>query len=349
MIEVKHLTKRYGGNTAVSDLSFSIEKGQIYGFLGPNGAGKSTTMNIMTGCLAASSGEVLIGGYDIFEQADKAKRLIGYLPEQPPLYLDRTPREYLTFVGRAKGIPEAELPEKIGRVMEATRITDVADRLIKNLSKGYKQRVGIAQAILGDPEIIILDEPTVGLDPKQIIEIREMIKSLGREHTVILSSHILSEVQAICETILIISKGRLVACDTPENLEKRFAGRTGIDMTAEAPEEKVRAILAALPYEVEAEIKPEDGGKCAVKLETAVPDADDVCRSLFFAFADAGCPILRMAAERASLEDIFIELTNGEPESSAGAERPDEEDSPAADEAPAAEPGISETQEAEKQ
>ncbi len=194
MIEVSHLTKRYGGHTAVSNLSFTIEKGQIYGFLGPNGAGKSTTMNIMTGCLAASEGEVRIDGHDIFEEPQQAKRLIGYLPEQPPLYLDRAPREYLTFVGRAKGIKDKALPEQIGRVMEVTQITDVADRLIKHLSKGYRQRVGIAQALLGDPEVVILDEPTVGLDPKQIIEIRSLIQSLGQKHTVILSSHILSKV-----------------------------------------------------------------------------------------------------------------------------------------------------------
>ena len=195
MIEVKHLTKRYGSHTAVSDLSFTVEKGQIYGFLGPNGAGKSTTMNIMTGCLAATSGEVVIGGYDIFQDAAQAKRLIGYLPEQPPLYLDRTPKEYLRFVARAKGIPEKSVPAELNRVMTVTGTLDVADRLMKNLSKGYRQRVGIAQAVLGDPEVIILDEPTVGLDPRQITEIRELIRQLGKEHTVILSSHILSEVQ----------------------------------------------------------------------------------------------------------------------------------------------------------
>ena len=234
MIEVSHLTKRYGGHTAVSNLSFTIEKGQIYGFLGPNGAGKSTTMNIMTGCLAASEGEVRIDGHDIFEEPQQAKRLIGYLPEQPPLYLDRTPREYLTFVGRAKGIKDKALPEQISRVMEVTQITDVADRLIKHLSKGYRQRVGIAQALLGDPEVVILDEPTVGLDPKQIIEIRSLIQSLGQKHTVILSSHILSEVQAVCQTILIISKGHLVACDTPENLERLFSGSAAVDLTVEA-------------------------------------------------------------------------------------------------------------------
>lgn len=235
MIEVKNLTKRYGSHTAVSNLSFHIETGQIYGFLGPNGAGKSTTMNIMTGCLAATEGEVTVGGYDIFEDAAQAKRRIGYLPERPPLYLDRTPLEYLAFVGQAKGLTGSALEEQMRRVMAVTEIESVSHRLIKNLSKGYQQRVGIAQALLGDPEVVILDEPTVGLDPKQIMEIRALIQSLGKDHTVILSSHILSEVQAVCQTILILSKGRLVACDTPENLEKRFAGTTTVELTAEAP------------------------------------------------------------------------------------------------------------------
>ena len=310
MIEVSHLTKRYGGHTAVSDLSFTIEKGQIYGFLGPNGAGKSTTMNIMTGCLAASEGEVRIDGHDIFEEPQQAKRLIGYLPEKPPLYLDRTPREYLTFVGRAKGIKDKALPEQIGRVMEVTQITDVADRLIKHLSKGYRQRVGIAQALLGDPEVVILDEPTVGLDPKQIIEIRSLIQSLGQKHTVILSSHILSEVQAVCQTILIISKGHLVACDTPENLERLFSGSAAVDLTVEAGEAQTREILAPLDHIRSVDVRPEGADRCQVTLET---DGDEgVCRAVFFAFSRAGRAILRMTDAKASLEDIFIELTSGE-------------------------------------
>ena len=310
MIEVSHLTKRYGGHTAVSNLSFTIEKGQIYGFLGPNGAGKSTTMNIMTGCLAASEGEVRIDGHDIFEEPQQAKRLIGYLPEQPPLYLDRTPREYLTFVGRAKGIKDKALPEQIGRVMEVTQITDVADRLIKHISKGYRQRVGIDQALLGDPEVVILDEPTVGLDPKQIIEIRSLIQSLGQKHTVILSSHILSEVQAVCQTILIISKGHLVACDTPENLERLFSGSAAVDLTVEAGEAQTREILAPLDHIRSVDVRPEGADRCQVTLET---DGDEgVCRAVFFAFSRAGRAILRMTDAKASLEDIFIELTSGE-------------------------------------
>ena len=329
MIEVSHLTKRYGGHTAVSDLSFTIEKGQIYGFLGPNGAGKSTTMNIMTGCLAASEGEVRIDGHDIFEEPQQAKRLIGYLPEQPPLYLDRTPREYLTFVGRAKGIKDKTLPEQIGRVMEVTQITDVADRLIKHLSKGYRQRVGIAQALLGDPEVVILDEPTVGLDPKQTIEIRSLIQSLGQKHTVILSSHILSEVQAVCQTILIISKGHLVACDTPENLERLFSGSAAVDLTVEAGEAQTREILAPLDHIRSVDVRPEGADRCQVTLET---DGDEgVCRAVFFAFSRAGRAILRMTDAKASLEDIFIELTSGEA-ADAPAEAGNEDDGEEVDE-----------------
>ena len=316
MIEVSHLTKRYGNHLAVSDLSFSIEKGVVYGFLGPNGAGKSTTMNIMTGCLAATSGEIKIGGYDIFEEGDKAKKLIGYLPEQPPLYLDRTPKEYLSFVARAKHIPEQVIKEKIEQVMEITQILDVKDRLIKHLSKGYKQRVGIAQAILGDPEVIILDEPTVGLDPIQIIEIRDLIKKLGENHTVILSSHILSEVQAVCEKIMIISHGKLVASDTPENLERLFAGQTTVEITTEAGPNEITEILADLPYITDIQIADTSGIYCKAALETNpeyqggdISDEYSICRDIFFAFSKAGKAILQMNMAKVSLEDIFIELT----------------------------------------
>ncbi|MBQ6900593.1 MAG: ABC transporter ATP-binding protein [Firmicutes bacterium] len=222
MINVKNLTKNYGNHKAIDDLSFTIEKGNVYGFLGPNGAGKSTTMNIITGCLAASSGQVNIGGFDIFEDAMKAKKLIGYLPEIPPLYPDMKVIDYLKFIAEVKGVAKSGMMEELFDVMEKTQTTDVAGRVIKNLSKGYRQRVGIAQALIGDPEIIILDEPTVGLDPKQIIEIRDLIRELGKEHTVILSSHILSEISAVCNHILIISDGKLVADDTAENLEKTY-------------------------------------------------------------------------------------------------------------------------------
>ena len=311
MIEVQHLTKNYGRHTAVSDLSFTVEKGQIYGFLGPNGAGKTTTMSIMTGCLAATSGQVKIDGHDIFEEAMEAKKRIGYLPEQPPLYLDRTPREYLTFVGRAKGVPAADLNAQIQRIMGVTQIEDVKDRLIRNLSKGYRQRVGIAQALMGSPEVIILDEPTVGLDPRQIIEIRELIAELGKDHTVILSSHILSEVQAICHTILIIAKGKLVACDTPQNLERLFAGTASVLLTADAAQAETLAIVrkaggAAL------ETVAADAGRTTVKIEAAEPEA--LCRSLFFAFAQEKKAITQLTTAKASLEDIFIELTEAKPQ-----------------------------------
>ena len=298
MIEVSHLTKRYGTHTAIADLSFHIEKGQIYGLLGPNGAGKSTTMNIMTGCLSASSGSVTVGGHDIFEEAGPAKRLLGYLPERPPLYLDRTPWENLSFVGQAKGVAKEDLEGQIHHVMEVTRIADVSQRLIKNLSKGYQQRVGIAQALLGDPEVVILDEPTVGLDPKQIIEIRSLIRDLGHDHTVILSSHILSEVQAVCQTILILSHGKLVACDTPAGLEKRFAGGAAVELVAEAGAEEVCRILTPLDHILNLDVHPREDGACAVTLETDQPP-EDLCRALFFAFSSAQRPLLHMAATRA--------------------------------------------------
>ena len=226
MIEVKHLCRKYGEHRAVDDLSFTIENGYVYGFLGPNGAGKSTTMNMITGCLAATSGQVLIDGYDIFEDAQEVKKRIGYLPEIPPLYQDMTVREFLNFVAKAKGVPKQALDEQLFSVVSLAGLEEVEERLIKNLSKGYKQRVGIAQALLANPEIIILDEPTVGLDPKQIIEVRDLIRELGKDHTVILSSHILSEVRSVCDRILIISKGKLVANDTPENLEKLYAPKS---------------------------------------------------------------------------------------------------------------------------
>ncbi len=308
MIEVEHLSKQYGSHWAVKDLSFTIEEGGIVGFLGPNGAGKSTTMNMMTGCLAASSGTVRIGGAEIFEEPEKAKRQIGYLPEIPPLYLDRTPEEYLRFVAEAKGIPTNMRKSELDRVMQVTDITGVKDRLCKNLSKGYKQRVGIAQALLGNPPIIILDEPTVGLDPRQIIEIRDLIRELGRSHTVILSSHILSEVQAVCQKILIINKGELVASDTPENLEKLFAGATLVHLSAEATEAKLRQVIAGCSDAQKLKFTV-NGTDCGCEMESKSGDGRALCASLFRAFAAAGIPLLELGSTRASLEDIFIELT----------------------------------------
>lgn len=310
MIEVRHLTKRYGSHAAVSDLSFTIDKGVIYGFLGPNGAGKSTTMNIITGCLGATEGEVLVGGHSISEEPMKAKQLIGYLPEQPPLYMDMTAEEYLLFVARAKGIPHKEMQAQLETVMEKTRITDVQHRLIRNLSKGYKQRVGIAQALLGNPEIIILDEPTVGLDPAQIIEIRELIRELGKEHTIVLSSHILSEVQAVCDSIMIISKGKLVASDTPENLTTLFAGTTTLKMEVKASEEKTRKLLEKI--ESIEDMTFSQGEEETVCVEIKTQGDQDIREDVFNAFAQAGKPILEMARVKASLEDVFLELTQGD-------------------------------------
>ena len=240
MIEVKNLTKRYGSHLAVDDLSFTVEKGQIYGFLGPNGAGKSTTMNIMTGYLGATKGTVLINGHDILKEPQEARKCIGYLPEQPPLYMEMTVSEYLKFAAELKKIPRSERETQIDKVVRMARLRDVMDRMIQNLSKGFRQRVGLAQAILGFPEIIILDEPTVGLDPKQIIEIRELIRKLAKEHTVILSSHILAEVREVCDHILIISNGKLAACDTPENLENLMSGSGRVEIEAKGSVNEVK-------------------------------------------------------------------------------------------------------------
>ncbi len=309
MIQVEHLTKYYGDHLAVSDLSFEIGEGHVYGFLGPNGAGKSTTMNIMTGCLSATEGRVLIDGHDIFEEPNAAKKLIGYLPEQPPLYLNETPAEYLRFVGEAKGLRGAALTEQIGAVMEQTGIREVRNRRISALSKGYRQRVGIAQALLGDPRVIILDEPTVGLDPIQILEIRDLIRDLGRTHTVVFSSHILSEVQTICDEILIIAHGKLVAFDRPEDLEKRLLSPSEIDLTAEAAPERVREILAQVEQIADLTTEAAEGGLTAAHIRTDCDDIYAVSRSVFFAFAAAGTALLEMRLKRADLEDIFLELT----------------------------------------
>ena len=309
MIEVRHLSKRYGTHLAVDDLSFSIDRGVVYGFLGPNGAGKSTTMNIMTGCLGATEGEVLIDGHNVAEEPMEAKKHIGYLPELPPLYGDMTPEEYLRFVARAKGLRREESARQIETVMEKTRIADVRKRLIRNLSKGYRQRVGIAQALLGNPEVIILDEPTVGLDPAQIIEIRELIRELGKEHTLVLSSHILSEVQAVCDSILILSKGRLVACDTAENLTKLMRGRENLRLLTRAEEETVRPIVEKVDG-VESLAFAEEDGLTAVDVTPV--EGQDVREALFNAFAEAKVPLLELRTEKASLEDVFLELTGGE-------------------------------------
>lgn len=318
MIEIEHLSKRYGEHPAVSNLSVTIESGQIYGFLGPNGAGKSTTMNIMAGCLSATEGHVRIGGYDIFDEPEKAKRLIGYLPEQPPLYLNETPLEYLRFVGEAKGVRGEALNRQIREAVERTGIEKVCRRRIAALSKGYKQRVGIAQALLGSPEVIILDEPTVGLDPIQIIEIRNLVKHLGKTHTVIFSSHILSEVQTICDKILIISKGTLTALGTPAELERQLRSAGEIVLTTDAEAEKARALLSALPHITQVEpAESAADGAVTMHLKTDSDDMHAVSRSIFFAFAKEDQALLELSVHKASLEDVFLELTeNGQAEES---------------------------------
>ena len=309
MIEVSHLTKRYGSHLALDDLSFTIPEGQIYGLLGPNGAGKSTTMNILTGCLAATSGRVRIDGVDIFEDPMAAKKHLGYLPELPPLYMDRTPEEYLRFVARAKGI--GEVRGELERVMALTQITDVKDRLIRNLSKGYRQRVGIAQAILGDPDIIILDEPTVGLDPRQITEIRELIQKRGENKTVILSSHILSEVQAVCDSILILSRGKLVACDTPDNLERLLTGGTALELEADTQPERLEKLLGNLPGVTGLTVGETAGKHAWARLETGKENLETLSKAVFFRLCEEKLPLLRLTPAKASLEDIFLELTGG--------------------------------------
>ncbi len=309
MITVEHLTKYYGDFMAVDDLSFEIDEGHVYGFLGPNGAGKSTTMNIMTGCLSATEGAVKVGGYDIFEEPEDAKRLIGYLPEQPPLYMNETPEEYLRFVGEAKGLKGKELKEQVEEVIEQTKIGNVRKRLISNLSKGYKQRVGIAQALLGSPKVIILDEPTVGLDPIQIIEIRDLIRQLGENHTVILSSHILSEVQAICEKVLIIAKGKLVAYDEPENLEKLLMASSAISFQAEASKEEAEGILNSIEEIGEWHIEEMEGGIVNVEVQGHEADARKICREVSLSFGRNEKAILELSSHKANLEDVFIELT----------------------------------------
>ena len=309
MISVEHLTKCYGDFMAVQDLSFEIDEGHVYGFLGPNGAGKTTTMNIMTGCLSATEGRVRIDGYDIFEEPYKAKKLIGYLPEHPPLYMNETPLEYLRFVGEAKGLRGAELKQQIADVMERTRITNVKNRRISELSKGYKQRVGIAQALLGNPKVIILDEPTVGLDPIQIIEIRDLIKELGRTHTVIFSSHILSEVQAICDRIIIIAKGKLVAFGDRDDLEKMLMRPNEIIITSDASAESIKEILGGVSHITDLQFEEKGPGYVTAHVSTDHENIYDISRAIFTAFAEKGQALLEMTLKKANLEDVFIELT----------------------------------------
>lgn len=318
MIEVRNLVKKYGNHVAVDHLNFTVEKGKIYGFLGPNGAGKSTTMNMITGYIASTEGDILIDGHNILEEPGKAKKCIGYLPELPPLYQDMTVMEYLKFVAELKSIPKAEIEKNISEVMSTTKLEEMKYRLIKNLSKGYKQRVGLAQALLGYPEIIILDEPTVGLDPKQIIEIRDLIKSLGEKHTVILSSHILSEVSAVCDHVLIIDRGRLVASDSPENLSKVMTGANSLELTVKGPEEEIRKALDMVDN-IEELIYHESMVKDACDFTVKIAGDQDVRENIFFALAEAKYPILKMQSTNMTLEEVFLKLTDsGEEKEDAG-------------------------------
>ena len=317
MIEVSNLVKKYGDHTAVDHISFQIEKGKIYGFLGPNGAGKSTTMNMITGYIASTEGKVMIDGHDILEEPEAAKKCIGYLPEMPPLYFDMTVLEYMKFAADLKKIPRNQKDKQIKEVMDMVKITDMKDRLIKNLSKGYRQRVGLAQAILGYPEVIILDEPTVGLDPKQIIEIRDLIKSLKQKHTVILSSHILSEVRAVCDYVLIISHGKLVASDTPDNLERLAAGSNSLLMKVKGEKDTIRKDLETIEGVTGVEMSY-DSDEELWKTKVSIQENVDIREKVFYAMAKANCPIYEMQVKRVSLEDVFLELTEGEKKKSTG-------------------------------
>lgn len=313
MIQVENLVRRYGDHMAVDHLSFTVEAGKIYGFVGPNGAGKSTTMNVMTGYIAARSGTVVIDGHDVLKEPLAAKACIGYLPEVPPLYTGMTVREYLMFAAQLKKVPKKERSEHVEEIMGKTGLCDVDKRLIRNLSKGYKQRVGFAQALLHDPKVLILDEPMAGLDPKQIIEMRELIKGLAGSHTVILSSHILSEISAVCDHILIISKGKLVAGGSPKQLEEMMQAKTEVEVTVLGEQDQAEAVLSQMKEVERFTIQPgEETGSMVLSL-TAVENAD-IRKELSVALSGAGLPILSMNRSEKSLEDIFLELTGVEEE-----------------------------------
>ena len=311
LIQVEQLTKRYGQHIAVDSINFTVEEGEVLGFLGPNGAGKTTTMNILTGYISATEGRALINGIDILEQPEEAKKMIGYLPEFPPLYGDMTVNEYLDFVSDIKLITGTERKKSMEKILDLVKIADVRGRLIKNLSKGYKQRVGLAQALVGNPAVLILDEPTVGLDPKQIIEIRNLIKNLGKDHTIILSSHILPEVSAVCERVIIINKGKIVASDTPDNLTKGMDDGSKLSLRIAGPEKPVVKLIQELPGVHFAEVQ----GVRELNTVDVVVEADakvDIRRPLFNAMSKASYPILMMKSQDMTLEDIFIQVTTEE-------------------------------------
>lgn len=305
MIEVKNLVKRYGKRNVVDNLSFSVEKGKIVGFLGPNGAGKSTTMNMLTGYIAATEGSIKINGYDIWEEPEKIKKMIGYLPEMPPIYPDMLVKEYLKFVCELKKVKSTEQERMIDKVMRRTKIKDVSGRLIKNLSKGYKQRVGLAGAMIGDPQILILDEPTVGLDPKQILEIRELILELSNSHTILLSSHIMQEISAVCSEVIIINEGKLVIADSLENITKNARKASVLVVEAKDETEVVNEIMESLAIENEYKIESKEN-VVEIRISNAVEQ--DIREEVFFAFAKANVAIVKMEMEELSLEDAYIQL-----------------------------------------
>ena len=310
MIEVQHLTKRYGPTTAVDDVSFSVERGEILGFLGPNGAGKTTTMRVLTGYMPPSEGKAIVAGYDVMEQPIEAKRRTGYLPETPPLYPDMTIREYLAFVAKIKGVPRSQRKARIDSLMERTRIADLAHRQCGKLSKGYRQRVGLAQAMMQNPEVLILDEPTAGLDPKQIIETRQLVKELGGDHTVILSTHILPEVSQTCNRVVIINKGRVVAVDTPDNLTARVRGSETMFVQVDAGGADVKTTLLAIPGVTQ--VTGGDTPGPVVSFEVNSETGRDVRRDLAGTIVRQGWGLLEMRPLRMSLEEIFLHLTTEE-------------------------------------
>ena len=307
MIEVQHLTKRYGPVTAVDDVSFRVERGEILGFLGPNGAGKTTTMRVLTGYMPATEGKAIVAGHDVFEQPLEAKRKTGYLPETPPLYPEMTVREYLTFVSKIKGVPSDGRRQRIETIMERSRIADMRNRLCSRLSKGYRQRVGLAQALLHNPEVLILDEPTAGLDPKQIIETRRLIKELGGDHTVILSTHILPEVSQTCNRVVIINKGRVVAVDSPDNLTARLRGTETMLMQVDASGADAGAVLRAVPGV--SQVRVAENRETVTSFEVESETGRDVRRELSAAIVNRGWGLLELRPMRMSLEEIFLHLT----------------------------------------
>ncbi len=313
MIQVENITKKYGSFTAVNDISFEIEEGEIVGFLGPNGAGKSTTMNMITGFIEPTSGKIIIDGYNISKKPKKAKRQIGYMPEGVPLYTDLTVKEFVTYMAELKGVPKKERKEKVEKALEDTGLIDVKNKLTRNLSRGYKQRVSMAGALVSNPKVIILDEPTVGLDPKQVTEIRALIKNLGKEHTVILSSHILSEVSQICNRVIIINKGKIIAIDTPENLEKKVVRDNTVYVTVEDPENKMDSVKDKLENVQEIKLIEENEDKTK-KYKITADDGVDLRKNIFDTFAKEEITIFEMKKSDVTLEDAFMQLINSQDE-----------------------------------